>query len=368
MNHTIQKNSREAAYVQIARRLRSLLQDGSLLDEQGNLPGYRTLAVQYGVSVCVIQQAMRVLKAESLVQINHGRSSKALPGDKMKTEMMKFALIHPYDSNAGFGRSMSHFMMTAQEKCHCPSMLHVRSSKHNAALEREIAEDLVYNGVDGIVLSPEYSLSNAEYFRKLSETVPVMLVDQYFPEVDLPATIVDFAGGGKEIGRGLRDVNCRKVLALLNDTNNQSIRNIIDSMSECVELTPLYLPIFQGGYEMQRGNFAIADQVNKTLREALIKTECDCLFSPFPRYVDLYYLSAIPAELRKNRRCAVLTNGVPELLSRNYYEEPLLQWEYSYLGVIQGAFERLIKWCGSGRRPHGIQKTKITFSNEIITK
>ena len=56
------KDGREAAYLQVARQLRSRLGEGKLLREDGRLPSFRQLSAEYGVSICVIQQAMRLLR------------------------------------------------------------------------------------------------------------------------------------------------------------------------------------------------------------------------------------------------------------------------------------------------------------------
>ncbi|UKI29595.1 MAG: GntR family transcriptional regulator [Lentisphaeria bacterium] len=98
------KDGREAAYLQVARQLRSRLGEGKLLRDDGRLPSFRQLSAEYEVSICVIQQAMRLLREESLIEVHHGRSGRVVADAPVKTAILKLGLIHPYAPDGPFGR------------------------------------------------------------------------------------------------------------------------------------------------------------------------------------------------------------------------------------------------------------------------
>ena len=358
------KDGREAAYLQVARQLRSRLGEGRLLREDGRLPSFRQLAAEYEVSICVIQQAMRLLREESLIEVYHGRSGRVVADAPVETGILKLGLIHPYAPDGPFGRLLPYALLKATEEHHCNAMVTVRSSRRDAKLEREIAENLLYNGFDGIILSPEDSFANAAFFEELSQSVPVMLLDQAIPGSSLPAVVTDYAEGGDRIGRDLRARGRRRVLALLNIRNNSSIRDMLQALERHVEVRRLEVPLFDAETEAGNGSYSLWNLVAEQLKETLRKDSADVLFSPFSRYLDLLYCNEIPAELHRGRLAVSLVNGSVNYHSRAYFQEDLIEWRSSFLDLYPVALERLLKWRGSGRRPTGTKKLKITFYRE----
>ena len=268
----IVKDGREAAYLQVARELRNRLSEGKLLRVDGRLPSYRQLADKFGVSICVIQQAMRLLREESLIEVHHGKTGRVLTDPPVETGILKLGLIHPYASDAPFGRQLPYALLKSIEMNGCNAMISVRSSERNPVREREIAENLLYNGFDGILLSPEDSFTNAAFFEELSRSTPVMLLDQAIPGSFLPAVVVDFADGGNRIGHDLRRRGCRRLLALLSKYNNSSIRNMLQALEEHIEVRQLELPIYEAETRVMEGDYSMWDQVCARLHRAVPET------------------------------------------------------------------------------------------------
>lgn len=358
------KDGREAAYLQVARQLRSRLGEGKLLRDDGRLPSFRQLSAEYEVSICVIQQAMRLLREESLIEVHHGRSGRVVADAPVKTAILKLGLIHPYAPDGPFGRLLPYALLKATEEHHCDAMVTVRSSRRNAKQEREIAENLLYNGFDGIILSPEDTFANAAFFEELSQSVPVMLLDQAIPGSFLPAVVTDYAEGGDRIGRDLRARGRKRVLALLNIQNNSSIRDMLQALERHVEVRRLEVPLFDAENEIGNGSYSLWNQVAEQLKEALQKDSADVLFSPFSRHLDLLYCNEVPAELHRGRLAVSLVNGSVNYHSRAYFQEELIEWRSSFLDLYPAALERLLRWRGSGRRPTGTKNLKITFYRE----
>ena len=121
---------------------------------------------------------------------------------------------------------------------------------------------------------------------------------------------------------------------------------------------------FDAENEIGNGSYSLWNQVAEQLKETLRKDSADVLFSPFSRYLDLLYCNEIPAELHRGRLAVSLVNGSVNYYSRAYFQEELIEWRSSFLDLYPAALERLLRWRGSGRRPTGTKKLKITFYRE----
>ena len=358
------KDGREAAYLQVARQLRSRLGEGKLLRGDGRLPSFRQLSAEYEVSICVIQQAMRLLREESLIEVHHGRSGRVVADAPAEAGILKLGLIHPYAPDGPFGRQLPYALLKSVEEQHCNAMVTVRSSERNPKREREIAENLLYNGFDGIILSPEDSFANAAFFEELSQSVPVMLLDQAIPGSSLPAVVTDYADGGDRIGRDLRRRGRKRAIALLNDRNNSSIRDMLQALERHIEVLPLDLPLFLAEEQANDGEFQLWNEICARLVEVLRRDSADTVFTPFDSFLDTLYGSEVPGELRRGRLGVTLRNHSGRFHSRAYYRMSLVEWRYSFLDLYPVVLERLLKWRASGRRPTGIKKLKISFHRE----
>ena len=92
------------------------------------------------------------------------------------------------------------------------------------------------------------------------------------------------------------------------------------------------------------------------------------LFSPFGRYLDHLSCNEVPAELHRGRLAVSLVNGSVNYHSRAYFQEDLIEWRSSFLDLYPAVLERLLRWRGSGRRPTGTKKLKITFYRDYHAK
>lgn len=72
--HSIDPSSDRPAYKQIADHLRELIAAGELAPSEA-LPSERVLMARYGAARGTVRQAIDVLKAEGLIQVEHGRGS-----------------------------------------------------------------------------------------------------------------------------------------------------------------------------------------------------------------------------------------------------------------------------------------------------
>lgn len=348
----------EAIYIQVARSLKDRLRKGALQDN-GRLPSYRVLAEEFGVSIGVMQRAMGLLRSESLIKVHHGKGVRVVPGQRFEPEMLKFGVIHPFEPRFAFGRTLSFAVGSAFESNHCEAMLTIRSSEGDAGLERRYADALVYNGVRGILLSPENGSANAAYFMELSRRVPIMQIDQVLQGVDLPGVIFDYRTAGVEIGNELRSRKCANTLLLLDTNSNRSIEELIEGMAGTMKnLRRLNLPLFKALRMMEQGDFSLFDRNAAELRR-ILEEEIDAIFCPFDIQLDLLFMETVPEEIRRRIVPAVLRGTVPERHSRTYCRSEVLEWELSHERLMELAVERLLKWCRNGQRPSGVRKIKL---------
>ena len=275
---------REAHYVRLARHLRNRLGDG--LSADGRLPSYRTLADEFSVSIGVVQRAMELLRQESLVQIHHGKSGRIVPGKSVQPEIAKYGMIHPYTPGNDFERNLIAIASDVFDRECNHAVPIVRSSNGSSARERELAETMVYNGVRGMLLSPENESANANYFQELARRIPVMLIDQPLGDADLPLVMFDYAAAGEEIGRKIRRSGRRRTLLLLNEKTNSSIEALTANMSEHVTTFAFRTPLFRMAARVKQRDFALFDTIRERLLKELEACEADSVFSPFDILLD----------------------------------------------------------------------------------
>jgi len=348
---------REAHYVRLARHLRSRMKAEE--QEEGKLPSFRSIAGEFGVSIGVVQRAMELLRQESLVKIHHGKAGHAVSGGRILPEIAKYGVIHPYTPGNDFERYL--IALCAEKfdrKCnHAISI--VRSSNGDAERERELAETLVYNGVCGLLVSPENSSANAQYFAELAERTPVVLIDQPLAGVELPLVMFDYAGAGCEIARKLRQAGRKKTLLLLNETTNSSIEALIDEMNGMVETVPFRAPLFRMAEQARNRNYELFDQIAAELRGRLEDASVDSVFSPFDILFDRLVMMGLPPEVWTRLQCAVIRGGFQEWHSRTYCESGVWEWTVGHASLIDCAVDRLSRWRFGRRMPHGVRKIKL---------
>lgn len=352
---------REAHYVRLARRLRSRFGEGDL--EGGRLPSYRMLADEFSVSIGVVQRAMELLRQESLVRIHHGKGGLVVPGKQQQPEIAKYGMIHPYTAGNEFEHNLIAIASDVFDRECNHAVPIVRSSGNEAVRERELAETMVYNGVRGLLLSPENSGANAAYFTELAHRTPVMLIDQPLDGAELPLVMFDYATAGDEIGRKFKRSGRRRVLLLLNETINSSIEALIAAMSCHVETIFFRAPLFRMAARVKQRDFALFDSVRDKLVRELRTNEIDSVFSPYDILLDHLLCMETAPELPSRLQCAVIRGDQLEWHSRNYCRSGVWEWCASHSVLIQRAVERLSRWQFSHQMPRGVRKIKLKELN-----
>jgi DNA-binding transcriptional regulator YhcF (GntR family) len=124
-------------YKQVARRMMQRIRTGEYR-EGALLPPIRAISRQFGVSVTVVQQALRDMEQHGLVKARHGKGVLVIGSQAADRAALVFGMVHPYAQGMSFGRDVLHFATQAfgQRK----NLLIPVSSEGDAAREREQVE------------------------------------------------------------------------------------------------------------------------------------------------------------------------------------------------------------------------------------
>lgn len=76
------------------------------------------------------------------------------------------------------------------------SFVLVRSSGGDSGREREIAENMLHNGIQGLLLSPADIRLNGPFFEEAARHIPVVQLDQTLERAQLPGILFDYRRAG----------------------------------------------------------------------------------------------------------------------------------------------------------------------------
>jgi DNA-binding transcriptional regulator YhcF (GntR family) len=233
---------------QVARLLKQRIRTG-IYQPGAAFPSFRTLCDEFNVSVNVVYRAIRELEEDGIVKTHHGKGIMIADGESCEKAAIFFGFIHPYVSSMGFHRAVLEYVDEAFAKR--SNFAVVRSSKDNPALEREIVEHLIANGVKGLIVWPTNADSNGDFFTRLSQTIPVVLVDRRVTGADLPAVILDYQTCGNEIGQTFLKQR-KRLLVLMDNLQISSYRDVASGIEDAArtlgrsgDVTIVQLPISQ---------------------------------------------------------------------------------------------------------------------------
>ncbi|MBN2354760.1 GntR family transcriptional regulator [candidate division KSB1 bacterium] len=338
---------REPLYMQVSRMVKQKIRLGEYNEY---LPSVRELSKFYNVSVTVIHRALCGLEEERLIKLHHGRRIEIISSRQdARSAAIFFGFIHPYSLDMVFsGNVLAHLEAAFSDK---QNLVVIRSSHNDPAMERKVAENLVGNGIRGLMVWPEEKLRNGNFFKKLSEDIPVVVVDRTYPDVDLPYFGYDSYRVGGEICRYLvRKKKKKRILAVVDDLEISPYENIIRGLLtqaenyRHVKLDIKRFPVSQMICEVGKADFSLADKlVEKTDR--ILSEGCYdavmCTQGEFIAYViadtDLYdKYSNILYVIRDLNDC--------NIAGRKFNRLDMVRFRYDLTDIISKAAQELQKW------------------------
>jgi DNA-binding LacI/PurR family transcriptional regulator len=333
------------------------------------LPSVRKLSEEFGVSTFVVQRAVRDLEEKGIVQTHQGKDMVVTGESLCDQAAIFFGFIHPYASSMGFHRDILDYVDEAFSER--SNFAVVRSSKDNPALEREIAEHLIANGVKGLIVWPATDNTNGEFFMKLSRKVPVVLVDRMVPGADLPTVVLDYHACGREIAETFFEKLKKKRLLVLRDNLHVSPYHDIVAgieagsaeMKRARDFTVVQIPISRFIQNLQKTDFAEIPEFTEFVRRLLIEGGYDGVFCTQDEFIDLVMAQT---GLMKTFPEVKLGTIRPRNLSYEqrmaYLRLHCLEWLYSSSGMVAKAADLVQQWVLTRQMPKDIIRLKVKLA------
>jgi DNA-binding LacI/PurR family transcriptional regulator len=355
--------------VQVTQTLKQRVRTG--LYQPGNpLPSIRHLCKEFSVSQGIVQQAIRKLEEAGVVKAHHGKGILVQDDDSCEQAAIFFGFIHPYLSSMGFHRDVLEYVDEAFSER--SNFAVVRSSKDNIIQEREIAEHLIANGVKGLILWPTTDDTNGEYFQKLSQKVPVVLVDRLLAGTDLPAILLDHYACGREICETLLGkMNKKRFLVLTDNLRISSYQNIsqgIDSAARELErlkdVTIVQLPITQIIQKFNHSDFSEVSQYGEYLDRLLAEGGYDAVFCTQDEFIDYCFAQTGLGKKFPAVQLATVRAVCPNERSIKYAALNCLEWFSNSGDMIAQAADLVQRWVLTRQMPKDIIRLKLKMPNK----
>ena len=349
---------REPLYRQLARELERRIATGKLNSGDGPA-SYRALCEEFGVSMSVVQRAFRELRRDDLVRTQQGRRVELAPDARAEKVIHKYGFIHPYSDDNAFGRLMPYLAGRAFEGMGLNSFVLVRSSGGDSGREREIAENMLHNGIQGLLLSPADIRLNGPFFEEAARHIPVVQLDQTLERAQLPGILFDYRRAGREIaGYLFRKCNTGRLLAVLDEKVNQSIRELTDGMIEAAResgradsMEIIALPVVRMFADREKPDCRLQKQLAGFLEEKLVSGNFDTLFFPFTILVEYIMVASGVHARHPQIRLGTMNYTRIEQHSAAYFQARIMEWEQDYHRLFTEAARLLLRWEQSGQRP-----------------
>ncbi|MBL4700511.1 MAG: GntR family transcriptional regulator [Phycisphaeraceae bacterium] len=278
---------------QVAHRIKQKMRQGDY-PSGSTLPSIRKLCDNFGVSLSVAHRAIRELEENGIVQTHQGKGTVVQQSDHADRTAILFSFIQPYPAGVDFEQQILQY--AEQTFSARDNFMVFRSSRLDTALEREIVEHAINNGVQGILLWPVENNPNGPFFEKLSQKVPIVLVDRLLDNAKLPAVISDTYEVGREICREMLEVRNRKRMLCLIDNLNispykmlmQGLRDEAEDMGRSDDMTLVQMGISEFVTQTNNNDFSTVDHYKEKIEKLIHEGDYDtvhCSLGKFFKYV-----------------------------------------------------------------------------------
>ena len=356
----IDKYSTDASYLQLADMLKKRRRNGETI-----LPPFRVLAAEYGVSLGVVQRAVRQLRRESLLQISRSVGCRWIEGKLPEPELQKFGVIHPYpeDSNHLLVLNMALNQAFADAGLNAIGLF--RASGGTTAGEIAQAEWLAKHRVGGILFSPS-SGTDFAYFEDLAGRIPVIAIENEPTGSALPAVVFDYRGAGREIVRELKRRGRRRLLVLLDTSENGSVAEITRALQEGLDdVTVMRQPLFDLGVHCFCGDYTLFRSVVGEVETALARGGFDAVFCPYDEHFDKLFMLGVREDFRAGVLPVVICCNRPAWYSEALFRSGALFWAFCPDEFMETVIHRIINWDTGHQRTTGVRRIKLVRMDHV---
>ncbi len=204
-------------YKQIAQQIRQKIESGEFSEKQ-RLPSSRQLAETFKVNHLTIRQALKMLEAEHVISIQHGRGAFVA---RESSRVRSLALILP-----SLGQEQSGIISeTIRQKIGTNFKINVLDYHQNPEEEINCLQRIRDEKFDCAIIYPRMSEASIRPLLKLIlDDFPMVLIDRFF--TDIPGCYVssDNFSGGLLATRHLIERGCKRVACVTDDVPNVNDR------------------------------------------------------------------------------------------------------------------------------------------------
>jgi len=225
---------------------------------------------------------------------------------------------------------------------------------------------MIHNGVKGLIVWPTSHDSNGEYFSKLSQTVPVVLIDRLMEGASLPSVVMDFASCGKSICRTLfEDYRKKRVLVLTDARPISPYRDLENGIMQTAEelgrkndVTFVQIPITQILQDVCREDFSKIEPLARHLERLIRKGGYDTVFCTQDDFVDYALVQSGLIKTFPGLQLATMRAKCPNERSMEYCRQRVLEWINDPAEMVSRAADMVQQWALTRQMP----KTAIEIS------
>jgi GntR family transcriptional regulator, arabinose operon transcriptional repressor len=232
--HNENTNRNRPLYSQIIDHLKKRIATGELLPNR-QIPTEKALAQQFNVSRITSKRALEELEREGLIYRKKGSGSfvkEKVKSDAVvsvianQTPINVIALVMPFGSS--MGRSMDVIQGLTGLLNKYGYYLTVHISNESMGEEKRIINNLVHDGVRGIILYPVSHDRNIDLIYRLSiKRYPIVTIDKYFDAFDVSCVVSDNFTGSYNLTAYLIEMGHREIV-FFTDWSIESATSIRD--------------------------------------------------------------------------------------------------------------------------------------------
>ncbi len=338
-------NNRVPLFLQVANHLKQKLRE-SQLSTGDKLPTVRALSREFGVSINVIQRAVRELEKEGYITIQHGRGME-ISGKEVKTAI-PFGFILPFELNSGFAGKIIPAAMSAFNRD--SSFLFTDSSNNNPERERELVDHYISNGVAGLIIWPSSDNYNGEYFRNLSKKIPIVLIDRDIPGSELPTIVHDYYDCGRNVVSTILNKEKRsRLLVIMDNLHISSYQDMTSGLESAAldagrsqDLTILNFPVSRILSSLtDQGEIKDVLSASSQIRRIIEDGEYDAVFCMHDQFIDYVIVQTGISDDIPDLQLACLRARASLIKSIKFIQSNTLEWNYDVGEMVSEAAEML---------------------------
>jgi len=344
-------------YLQVAQTLKQRVRTGAYEPGQP-LPSVRALGEEFGVSLTVIQKAVRKLEEARIVVTRPGRGMTVEDADSCSRTALVFGVIHPYLVSMSFRREvLEHVDEAFAERSNFSVM---RSSRDDPALERQFAAHLIENGVKGLLIWPTSDDPNGPFFADLARQTPVVLIDRLMAGAELPAVIHDYEDGGRALCRRILDQMSRRRLLVLMDDLRISAYELLTAgihseaarLGRLADVTIVQLPITRVIHNINQSDFSGVDFYEPYVERLIREGGYDTVFSTQDEFLEYVIVETGLVDRFPEMQLATMRGIGPNMRCRRYRQAGVLDLVCDSTAMVARAADLLQRWVLE-RQPAG---------------